>query len=242
MWGVSVKYFSASKTNVGLKRKINEDNLLDGTELSVWVVADGMGGHEAGEVASARLVEALGTLPPGGSADEIAAQAESLVQQVNRDLLEMAQGSPRPRTIGSTVVILTIRDGEYRCLWAGDSRCYLVRGREAIQITHDHSLVDELVRSGMLSQEEAAHHPDANVITRAVGAKRELEVDCVGGKVLSGDHFLLASDGVTRVMSDEEIGRLVASRNPVQAVEEIESIVLSRGAPDNLTCIIVRVL
>ena len=239
---MNVKYFSASTTNVGLKRKVNEDNFLDRTEISVWAVADGMGGHEAGEVASGKLVEALSKLSADGSSGEIAEQAEALVQQVNLELLQLAQGSPTPRTIGSTVVILAIRDGEYRCLWAGDSRCYLIRGREAIQVTHDHSLVDELVRSGMLSPEEAVHHPDANVITRAVGARRELEVDCVAGKVLPGDHFLLASDGVTRVMSDAEIGELVASRNPVQAVEEIESIVLSRGAPDNLTCIIVRVL
>lgn len=237
-----MRFFSASTTNVGLKRKVNEDNLLDRCDLSVWAVADGMGGHEAGEVASAKLVEALGTLPPTGTARDIAAQADNLVQEVNQELLQMAQGAPRPRTIGSTIVALTIRDSEYCCLWAGDSRCYLVRDREIMPLTRDHSLVDELVRSGMLAKEDAATHPDANVITRAVGATRELKVDCVEGRALSGDHFVLASDGVTRVISDAEIGELVASRNPVQAVEEIETIVLSRGAPDNLTCIIVRVL
>jgi len=239
---VNVKYFSASTTNVGLKRKVNEDNLLDRAELSVWAVADGMGGHEAGEVASAKLVEALATLPPDGTSAEIAAQTEKLIQDVNLELLYLAQSSELPRTIGSTIVTLTIRDGEYRCLWAGDSRCYLVREREITQLTRDHSLVDELVRSGMLSPDAAATHPDANVITRAVGVKREIQVDCVAGEALPGDLFLLASDGVTRVMSNAEIGELVASRNPVQAVEEIESIVLSRGAPDNLTCIVVRVL
>lgn len=237
-----MSFLSASRTNVGLKRKVNEDNLLDRADLSVWAVADGMGGHEAGEVASARLVEALATLPADGKLAEIAAKAEALVKDVNLELLQLAQGGARPRTIGSTIVALAIREGEYRCLWAGDSRCYLIRGREISQVTSDHSLVDELVRSGMLAPEDAASHPDANVITRAVGATRELQVDCVAGEALPGDHFLLASDGVTRVMSDAEIGELVASRNPVQAVEEIESIVLSRGAPDNLTCVIVRVL
>lgn len=236
-----MNYLSASTTNVGLKRKVNEDSFLDRTDLSVWAVADGMGGHEAGEVASALLVSNLEKLPSGGSPTQISEQAEELIQQANLELLEMAQASPRPRTIGSTVVVLAIRGSEYRCLWAGDSRCYLIRDRQATQLTHDHSLVDELIRSGMLAEEEAATHPDANVITRAVGATRELKVDCVDGQVRSGDHFLLASDGVTRVMSNQELGEMVASRNPIQAVKEIESIVLSRGAPDNLTCIIVRV-
>ncbi|MFZ9396333.1 MAG: PP2C family protein-serine/threonine phosphatase [Erythrobacter sp.] len=239
---MSMRFHSASTTHVGLKRKINEDNLLDRSEHSLWVVADGMGGHEAGEVASAKLVEALANLPADGSPETAAKEAERLVQGVNRDLLELAQGSLTPRTIGSTVVVLAIRAGEYRCLWAGDSRCYLVRDRQITQLTHDHSLVDDLVRSGMIKPEEAAHHPDANVITRAVGATRELRVDCVAGEVRAGDHFLLASDGVTRVIENAELGELVISRNPVQAVEEIQSIVLSRGAPDNLTCIIVRVL
>lgn len=237
-----LEFLAASTTHVGLKRKINEDNLLSHTEAAVWVVADGMGGHEAGEVASARLVEALATLSAAGSADETADEAERLVQQVNQELLELAQGSLTPRTIGSTVVVLAVRGGEYRCLWAGDSRCYLVRDRQITQISHDHSLVDDLVRSGMLSREEAAHHPDANVITRAVGATRELRIDRVAGEVHPGDHFLLASDGVTRVVTDAELSELVASRNPAQAVQEIQSIVLSRGAPDNLTCIIIRVL
>lgn len=239
---MGMEFLTASTTHVGLKRKINEDNLLNHAEASVWVVADGMGGHEAGEVASARLVEALATLSAVRSIDETADEAERLVQQVNRELLELAQGSLTPRTIGSTVVVLAVRGSEYRCLWAGDSRCYLVRDRQITQVSHDHSLVDDLVRSGMLSREEAAHHPDANVITRAVGATRELRIDRAKGQVLSGDHFLLASDGVTRVVSDAELSELVASRNPAQAVQEIQSIVLSRGAPDNLTCIIIRVL
>ncbi len=239
---MGMEFLAASATHVGLKRKINEDNLLVRSDASVWVVADGMGGHEAGEVASAKLVEALANLPPSGSPDETAEVAERLVQDVNLELLQLAQGSLTPRTIGSTVVVLAIRAGEYRCLWAGDSRCYLVRDREITQITHDHSLVEDLVRSGLLRPEDAADHPDANVITRAVGATRELRIDCVAGEVRRGDHFVLASDGVTRVMENAELGKLVASRNPLQAVEEIQSIVLSRGAPDNLTCIIVRVL
>src|SRR3546814_714932 len=202
---VQVNYFGASTTDIGLKRKINEDSLLDRADLAIWAVADGMGGHEAGEVASTRLVEALGTLPPDGTGDEIAVQINQLIQKVNLELLHLAQDCPRPRTIGSTVVVLAIRDGHYRCLWAGDSRCYLIRGREAAQLTSDHSLVDDLVRSGMIAKEDAATHPDANVITRAVGATRELLLDCVEGKVMRGDHFILAISGVTRLVTDAEL-------------------------------------
>jgi len=237
-----LKYFSASITDIGRKRKINEDNLLDASDKGVWVVADGMGGHEAGEVASGRLVEALAELPAGGDTEEIAAETDRIIHEVNTELLHLAQGGPTPRTIGCTVVALSIRNGHFVCQWAGDSRCYRVRGREIHRVSRDHSLVDDLVRSGLLDPKDAEHHPDANVITRAVGATRELQVDRVDGDALPGDIFLLASDGVTRVMADEELAQVLASHNPVQAGEVIKSTVLERGAPDNLTAIIVRVL
>ncbi|MXO60837.1 SpoIIE family protein phosphatase [Altererythrobacter salegens] len=235
-------YFSsASACDLGKKRISNEDALLDRTDLAIWAVADGMGGHEAGEVASARIVEALAELGSEGTLESVAAETDRLLHEVNGELLEMAWGCGRPSTIGSTVVMLAIRNGRYVCLWAGDSRCYLIRGHSITQVTQDHSLVWDLVRSGMLDEAEAATHPDANVITRAIGAKRDLKIDVTSGSTEAGDHFLLVTDGVSRMLSDDELCRIIASRNPGQAVDEITETVLARGAPDNLSTIVVRV-
>jgi serine/threonine-protein phosphatase Stp1 len=237
-----VKFFSASCTDVGKKRKLNEDSLLDRPDLGLWAVADGMGGHEAGEVASARIVEALGALAPVHDAATGAEQVRTALDAVNEGLLILAQSTVgERRTIGSTVSSLVIGNGRYACLWAGDSRAYRVRDKAIEQLTRDHSLVNDLVRSGLIKPEDAHSHPDANVITRAVGAARELQLDMVDGAVLPNDLFILTSDGVNRVLEDEELVHIVLSANPKQAVEQVREIVLERGAPDNLSIVIVRV-
>ena len=122
-----------SRTDVGLKRKINEDAVLVRTERGMWAVADGMGGHEAGEVASAKVTEALLNLPIVYHLDELVAAAIEALEQVNRDLITLARSDHTPRTIGSTVVGLAISGGEFRCFWAGDSRCYRIREDSIMQ-------------------------------------------------------------------------------------------------------------
>ena len=237
-----MKFFSASCTDVGKKRKLNEDSLLDRPDLGLWAVADGMGGHEAGEVASARIVEALGALAPVRDAASGAVLVRAALDRVNEGLLILAHSTGgEKRTIGSTVSSLVIGSGQFACLWAGDSRAYRVRDKAIEQLTRDHSLINDLVRSGLITPEEAHSHPDANVITRAVGAARELQLDVVEGPVLPDDMFILTSDGVNRVLEDEELMRIVLSANPKQAVEQVRDIVLERGAPDNLSIVIVRI-
>ena len=231
-----------TRTHVGLRRKVNEDSLLECTERGLWAVADGMGGHEAGEVASAMVVEALAGLPITNNLEADTANAVSAMIRVNQELIVLARSDIHPRTIGSTVVGLIIRDGQYRCFWAGDSRAYRVRRGVIRQLTRDHSLVQDLVEAGMIAPDEAHNHPNANVITRAVGAAETLIVDTVGGDARPGDQFLLASDGLTRLVDDGEMRDELAEFEPSEAAGKLLDAVLVRGAPDNVSLIITKVV
>lgn len=231
-----------TRTHVGLRRKVNEDSVLECTERGLWAVADGMGGHEAGEVASAMVVAALANLPVTQSLEADTANAVAAMVRVNHELIALAHSDLHPRTIGSTVVGLLIRDGQYRCFWAGDSRAYRVRSGIIRQLTRDHSLVQDLVEAGMIAPEEAHDHPNANVITRAVGAVETLIVDTVGGTVQAGDQFLLASDGLTRLVDDGEMRDDLAELDPTEAAGKLLDAVLSRGAPDNVSLIITKLV
>lgn len=229
-----------SQTHVGLRRKVNEDSLLVRTDRGLWVVADGMGGHDAGDVASTMVTDALRRLPIVYGLDQLVESAIGALQSVNRELIVLAASDDDQRTIGSTVVGLAIADGQYRCFWAGDSRAYRIRGDQIARLTRDHSLVQDLVDAGMLTPQEAENHPNASVITRAVGVVEELKVDTVNGDAMSGDLFLLASDGLTRVVEDAEIVAELTSKPPGQAAETLIETVLSRGAPDNVTIVIAK--
>jgi serine/threonine protein phosphatase PrpC len=231
-----------SRTHVGLRRKINEDSLFADPVRGLWVVADGMGGHDAGEVASNMVTDALRCLPPAPDLGALAASAVEALHHVNGELVELARsgGDDKPRTIGTTVVGLAIMNGAYSCFWAGDSRAYLLRGPEITRVSRDHSLVQNLVDAGMLRPEEAENHENANLITRAVGVGEKFEVDVVGGEALSGDHFVLASDGLTRLVGDDELAAQL-SRGPLDEVADaLIDTALARGGPDNVSLIIVR--
>ena len=227
-----------SRTDVGLRRKVNEDSMLVRTDRGLWVVADGMGGHDAGDVASAKVTEALLRLPIVYGLDDLVESAVGELKKVNKDLIALAGADDR--TIGSTVVGVAIADGQYRCFWAGDSRAYRVRDGVIEQLSRDHSLVQGLVDAGMLQPEEADNHPNANVITRAVGVAEDLKVDIASGDARPGDQFLLASDGLTRVVDDGELVAELVSNVPTEAADKLVATVMSRGAPDNVTLIIVK--
>lgn len=235
-----MQFECVSRTHVGLKRKINEDSILVETGRGLWVVADGMGGHEAGEVASAAVVDALRALPANPDLDALAAEATQVLQRVNGELIRLAHSNASERTIGTTVVGLAIAGEHFRCFWAGDSRAYWVRGGEIMRVSRDHSLVQDLVDAGMIKPEEAEGHENSNVITRAVGVRDSLEVDCVSGDARPGDLFLLASDGLTRVVNDDEILAELGRGSLEQAADRLIETVLARGAPDNVSLIIVR--
>lgn len=231
-----------SRTDVGLRRKVNEDSVLDCTDRGLWAVADGMGGHDAGDVASAKVVEALAALPAAGDLDQLVDVAVEALNMVNRQLIVLAGSNGSHRTIGTTVVGLAVADGQYRCFWAGDSRGYLFRDGAIRQLTRDHSVVQGLVDAGLLDAAEAQDHPNANLITRAVGVSEELKVDTVGGEARPGDQFLLATDGLTRLVNDGEIAAELSASAPSEAADRLIAAALARGAPDNVSLVIARMI
>lgn len=229
-----------TRTHVGLRRRVNEDSLLDRTDRGLWAVADGMGGHAAGDVASAKVTDALRRLPIVYGLDQLVESAFDAISKVNADLIALAAAEHESRTIGSTIVGLTIAGERYRCFWVGDSRAYRVRDGQIEQLTRDHSLVQDLVDAGMLNQAEAEKHPNANVITRAVGVGKTLNIDDVSGDARPGDQFLLASDGLTRLVDASELADELTARRPAEAADRLIEKVLERGAPDNISMVIVR--
>lgn len=228
---------STARTHVGLVRTQNEDRVLERPQAGLWAVADGMGGHTGGEIASGRIVEALQVL--GGFASPYAwlnGVCEAL-QGVNRSLIAQAASGPGP--MGSTVVALLIHEGHYACVWAGDSRAYRLRAAELQALTHDHSLVQALVDAGTISADEARSHRQAHVITRAVGDIEPLRLDVGNGAVAPGDLFLLCSDGLTGLVRDEEIAGALMTNDLEAAADELLTLALARGGRDNISLVLV---
>lgn len=230
----------ATRTHVGLVRKLNEDAVLAQPGRSLWAVADGMGGHDAGEVASAMVVSALGALSAGSNAQQLASDAMKALQAVNLNLIALSRQQFENRTIGSTVVALAADRGSYVCFWAGDSRAYLLRDGAANQLTRDHRLVQDLVDAGILTAIEAETHPNANVITRAVGVDDRLVIDSVTGDVRAGDTFVIASDGLTRYVDADRLLAEVGGCSLDAAADRLLALALAEGALDNVTFAIIR--
>lgn len=229
-------FLCVARTHVGCRRRLNEDAVLCIPGFDLWAVADGMGGHDAGEVASALIIDRISRGPASGDLLVRVHAARQAVQGVNDELLAMAG----ERTIGSTVVLLAADDHAFGCLWAGDSRAYLARSGALKQLTRDHSLVQELIDAGELDPIEAANHPNANVIRRAVGAAPQLDLDFVHGELEPGDTFLLASDGLTRLANDDELLSGMTGGDLEAEAERFMDMSLARGAPDNVSLVLIR--
>ncbi len=229
-----IRFESWAITHPGAVRSHNEDTFVDRPDLGLWAVADGAGGHDAGEVASGMLKEALEEIPAGLSASELLAQVRLRVEAVHQALREEAERRGPRSIIASTLVVLLARDGHFACLWAGDARAYLLRDGVLAQVTRDHSLVQELVDAGAIRPEEAEGHPRANVITRAVGAAEALELDKVSSRLAAGDRFLLCSDGLSKTLPDAELAVLLAGPGPA---ERLVDEALARHASDNITVV-----
>jgi len=232
---------SSAMTHPGPKRDHNEDAYVDRPDLGIWAVADGAGGHHAGEVASGKIREALEAIPPELSAAELLAEVRERIVQTHEWLRAEAERRGPNVVIASTVVVLLARNDHFACLWAGDSRAYLLRDGEFQQITRDHSLVQELVDSGMIRAEEADHHPRANVITRAVGADLEdFALDKVSGPILAGDRFLLCSDGLSKTLPEAELAVLLGETEGVPPAQSLISEALAMNVTDNVTAVTIE--
>lgn len=227
-------------SHVGLVRRHNEDAYLERPDLGLWVVADGMGGMTAGEVASGLMVSSLDAIAhPMGGADLLHA-VRGRVDAVNAELRAMAAARGPEVTIGCTIAGLILHGGHFACFWAGDSRVYRLRDGELDRLTRDHSLVQEMVDAGLLLPEKAEQHPHASVIQRAVGVDDTVKLDCVHARVMPGDVFLLCSDGLTRMVSDEELERQVGGGAVDSVCDALLALVLQRGAKDNVTMVLVE--
>ena len=225
----------------GCIRQNNEDSFLVLPDFGIFAVADGMGGHKAGEVASTTALQELEKLAPqiSGLADQ---DLESwLVQsftQANQVVYESSTTDPENAGMGTTLTALLIREGAVMIAHAGDSRAYLWRNEELTALTNDHSLVGELVRLGQISLEEAEKHPQRHVLMRAVGTDREIEVDRCRLDLESNDVFLLCTDGVSNVVSEQELSDEFSEPGTWEEhLERLRQLILERGAPDNFTAL-----
>lgn len=229
---------TASVTNVGLARELNEDNVLSRPDIGLWAVADGMGGYGGGDVASGTVVTALKTLAPPPSASQLLAEFEQKIVRVNSDLRDMARQRDGA-ILGTTLAALMVHGAHFACVWCGDSRVYLRRNGVLSQVSRDHSEVQELVDRGLLRKEEATTWARRNVVTRALGATDQAELEIVDGPACVGDRFLLCSDGLTVHVADDEIAVLLGAVQPQGAVDELLRLTLERGASDNVSIIVV---
>jgi serine/threonine protein phosphatase PrpC len=238
----------AARTDTGRVRKGNEDTLHADANAhrGIFIVADGMGGHAAGEIASEMAVQVvsrdlsnLNDLEIEGAAEQV---AEAL-RDANRAVFERTRRELEKTGMGTTVSALLLSDTHYIIGHVGDSRIYLVRDGEMTQLTRDHSLVQEQVDAGLLTPEQARRHPQSNVITRCVGMADDIEPDVLEGEARMGDCFLLASDGLTGMVEDRRIHQLLTSRAaPARIVDALISEANNNGGNDNITAIVVRVL
>jgi len=232
----NLSWSSFGITDVGKVRKHNEDSLLDKPEIGLWAVADGMGGHEAGDVASQMIIKSLGKIHQGITLDRYIDDIEDRLVKVNERLIAKARESAKNVTIGSTVVGMLAYDDLCTFFWAGDSRLYRLRNGSLVQLT-----TDLYIEQGLISRQEAATHPHGNMITRAVGAAEDLYVDFDIQKMQSGDRYMLCSDGLTKHLEDTEFEEMLAVGSAEEACKALTELTLERGAGDNVTTIVIDV-
>lgn len=254
MDGVRITAFGL--TDVGRKRRHNEDAYLLDAERGLFVVADGMGGHAAGEVASRITVESIQEFIAGsedehdntwpfGFNNRYSLEGNRLttaVEKANEKVMRAVQNRPELKGMGTTVVAALFDGQRVTLVHVGDSRAYMLRGGELKRLTDDHSWVQEQVNAGILSEDEAKSHPLKNVVTRALGGSAHVAVDLVEIPLTVGDRFLLCSDGLTGMVTDEEIIDRLKSAEPLdRIVRGLVDYANERGGVDNITAIVVEV-
>jgi len=235
------RFFTFAQSHAGKVRPYNEDACLDCPDEGVWVVADGMGGHKAGDVASRMLVDIVQQYVKAIPKESLGIDdLRKALQEANHQIYEYSERYLQGETVGTTAVLLFVRGGLYHCLWVGDSRIYLLRHHQLVQKTRDHSQVMDMVEQGLISADEAENHPMANVITRAIGVTPEVVIDQVSGELTWGDQFLLCSDGLTKELSDKHIAHCMQAHSVTDSGLALMHSALVRGASDNVTSVLIR--
>jgi PPM family protein phosphatase len=237
-----------ASTDVGMVRQGNEDNFFAEADegRGVFVVADGMGGHAAGEVASEMAVQIIArhllpmTSVKQDGAPELVGKA---MQGANRAIYDRMLAETDKQGMGTTASVMFLSDHGYLIGQIGDSRVYLLRDGALIQITKDHSYVQEQVDAGLLTPEQARYHPYSNVITRCIGASDEVEADIYTGQARAGDVFLLCSDGLTGMVDDRRLQQLLLARSgPGRIVDSLIAEANGRGGLDNITAVVIQII
>lgn len=240
-----MKPVMCGRTDVGAVRQLNEDAFWCDAELGAAIVADGLGGHAAGEVASGVTIEVFEEvvrrrLGPGADLGQAKAMVAEALGGANQRVLDLIAADGGKAGMGSTAVCLAVVGEVCVIGHVGDSRVYLLRGGQALQLTKDHSFVQSLVDSGALSPEEARSHPQRNLITRCIGGDAEVEVDVTAFDIEPCDTVLLCSDGLCGVVDDEAMKGLIEQASSLdQACERLIAAALDKGAPDNVTAVLV---
>jgi PPM family protein phosphatase len=242
--GDRLRIDSDARSDRGMVRTSNEDSFIADSQSKTFLVADGMGGHAAGEVASqiaaSTVSELLSKKKPESSVEDFLCLA---VQEANKRVYETQKQKPEYRGMGSTLTVLTLPNNRYFLAQVGDSRAYLYRDKTLSQLSRDHSLVWPLYEKGLLTKEDISRHPQKNLITRSIGTHPEVETDLHSGALVEGDIFLLCSDGLTDVLSDKAIQQILSDggRNPKEISEKLIEAANSGGGPDNVTVVVVCV-
>jgi len=228
---------TATASHVGNVRTVNEDRVIARPDIGLWAVADGMGGHGAGDLASAAVVDALDTIDRSASAAQLLDRFEDRIIRVNGELRTLAQ-TRRSAIVGATIVAILVHGEHYACVWCGDSRAYLWRGGALTQISRDHSEVQDLVDRGILEPHEARAWPRRNVVTRALGATDQAALEIRDGPLEIGDRFLLCSDGLVNHVDDREIAAAIGAVGPREACDRLIALTLQRGGSDNVSIVV----
>ena len=231
----------AVRSDVGLLREGNEDSAYAGPRL--LAVADGMGGHAAGEVASAVAISSLAALDGDMPPSELQLALSEAVTRANRTLHDMVVADPSIGGMGTTLTAMLWSGNKVALCHIGDSRAYVLSGGELHQITHDHTLVQSLVDDGRISPDEAATHPQRSLLLRALDGTQDAEPDLAVIEAKAGDRYLLCSDGLSSVVSEETLHRILATvKEPDDAVLQLIELAIKGGGPDNITCIVADVV
>lgn len=225
-------------TDVGAVRQVNEDSYSALPDRGIWAVADGMGGHSHGDWASSQIARALDAVAAHETFDALIDAAARAIHDANAIIC--AEAAAKEQRMGSTVAALVIQDRRFGVLWAGDSRVYLVRSGQLLQMSRDHTMVQDMVDRGLISESEAQGHPMGHVLARAVGVEATLQLDAVVDDIVAGDTFLLCSDGVYGMIPDSELLELLTRTEVDRLPEVLVARCLERDAPDNVTAIVVR--
>lgn len=232
------------RTDVGQKRSSNQDNIILNDKLRLYAVADGMGGHRGGEIASAMALEVLESAMSHigeNKSVQVTPFLKEAVSLASIRVHEKASMDENLKGMGTTLVCIYFNDGKCHIAQVGDSRVYLYRDGDIWKITEDHSLVNEQVRSGLISRSQADRLAYKNVITRSVGFEEIVNVDVYVREIESGDTFLLCSDGLTSMISDEEIRKNIDTNDIKSSVDRLINAANEAGGQDNVSVILVRV-